>query len=237
MIVFRNITKKFDKKIAVNNISLEIDKGQIFGILGPNGAGKTTIIKMLISMLEQSSGTISVNGLDNIKNSFEIKKITSYVSDNPDIYTTLTGMQYLNFIGNIYNVSKDDIEKNVDKYKKLLELSDENLFTYISDYSHGMKQKLVLISAFITNPEIIVLDEPMVGLDVKTSYNLKNILKDLANMGKTIIFSTHIMEIAQSICDKIAIVDKGNLIYCDNVSKIDGSLEKMFLELTQNEEK
>lgn len=241
MIEFKNVSKIFSKGIkAVNNVNFTINEGEIFGFLGPNGAGKSTSLKMLVGILEQTEGTITVNGLDTLKNPMEVKKIISYVPDNPDIYTKMTGIKYLNFICDIYGVDKNLRTKRIEEYSKELELGDA-IYNTIESYSHGMRQKLVLIGALIIDPEVLILDEPMVGLDVKTSFNLKNILRKFADSGKTVIFSTHIMEVAEKICDKVGIINKGKIAYCGNLQDLkeqneaNEDLEKIFLELTDNE--
>ncbi|MEB3024450.1 MULTISPECIES: ABC transporter ATP-binding protein [unclassified Parvimonas] len=241
MIEFKNVSKIFSKGIkAVNNVNFTINEGEIFGFLGPNGAGKSTSLKMLVGILEQTEGTITVNGLDTLKKPMEVKKIISYVPDNPDIYTKMTGIKYLNFICDIYGVDKNLRTKRIEEYNKELELGDA-IYNTIESYSHGMRQKLVLIGALIIDPEVLILDEPMVGLDVKTSFNLKNILRKFADSGKTVIFSTHIMEVAEKICDKVGIINKGKIAYCGNLQDLkeqneaNEDLEKIFLELTDNE--
>lgn len=241
MIEFKNVSKIFSKGIkAVNNVNFTINEGEIFGFLGPNGAGKSTSLKILVGILEQTEGTITVNGLDTLKNPMEVKKIISYVPDNPDIYTKMTGIKYLNFICDIYGVDKNLRTKRIEEYNKELELGDA-IYNTIESYSHGMRQKLVLIGALIIDPEVLILDEPMVGLDVKTSFNLKNILRKFADSGKTVIFSTHIMEVAEKICDKVGIINKGKIAYCGNLQDLkeqneaNEDLEKIFLELTDNE--
>ena len=241
MIEFKNVSKIFSKGIkAVNNVNFTINEGEIFGFLGPNGAGKSTSLKMLVGILEQTEGTITVNGLDTLKNPMEVKKIISYVPDNPDIYTKMSGIKYLNFICDIYGVDKNLRTKRIEEYNKELELGDA-IYNTIESYSHGMRQKLVLIGALIIDPEVLILDEPMVGLDVKTSFNLKNILRKFADSGKTVIFSTHIMEVAEKICDKVGIINKGKIAYCGNLQDLkeqneaNEDLEKIFLELTDNE--
>ena len=241
MIEFKNVSKIFSKGIkAVNNVNFTINEGEIFGFLGPNGAGKSTSLKMLVGILEQTEGTITVNGLDTLKNPMEVKKIISYVPDNQDLYTKMTGSKYLNFICDIYGVDKNLRTKRIEEYNKELELGDA-IYNTIESYSHGMRQKLVLIGALIIDPEVLILDEPMVGLDVKTSFNLKNILRKFADSGKTVIFSTHIMEVAEKICDKVGIINKGKIAYCGNLQDLkeqneaNEDLEKIFLELTDNE--
>ena len=199
MIEFKNVSKVFSKGVkAVDNISFKIEEGEIFGFLGPNGAGKSTSLKMLVGILEQTEGTITVDGIDTLKNSMQVKNIISYVPDNPDIYTKMTGIKYLNFICDIYDVDESVRKERIEKFNEKLELGDA-IYQIIDSYSHGMKQKLVLIGALITDPKVLILDEPMVGLDVKTSFNLKNILRQFADSGKIVIFSTHVMEVAENI--------------------------------------
>lgn len=241
MIEFKNVSKVFSKGVkAVDNVSFKINEGEIFGFLGPNGAGKSTSLKMLVGILEQSEGTITVNGMDTLKNPMEVKEIISYVPDNPDIYTKMTGIKYLNFICDIYGVDENVRKKRIEQYNEKLELGDA-IYTTIESYSHGMRQKLVLIGALITDPKVIILDEPMVGLDVKTSFNLKTILREFADSGKIVIFSTHVMEVAEKICDKVGIINKGKIVFCGNIQDLkqengkNEDLEKIFLELTENE--
>lgn len=241
MIEFKNVSKVFQKGVkAVDDISFTINEGEIFGFLGPNGAGKSTSLKMLVGILEQTEGKIIVNGVDTLENSMEIKKIISYVPDNPDIYTKMTGIKYLNFICDIYGIEKNVRKERIEKFNQKLELGDA-IYGTIESYSHGMRQKLVLIGALIIDPKVLILDEPMVGLDVKTSFNLKNILREFADSGRIVIFSTHVMEVAEKICDKVGIINKGKIAYCGNLKDLKASnnnnedLEKIFLELTENE--
>ena len=178
MIEFKNVSKVFSKGVkAVDNISFTIEEGEIFGFLGPNGAGKSTSLKMMVGILEQTEGKITVNGVDTLENSIEVKEMISYVPDNPDIYTKMTGIKYLNFIADIYGIDEKVRKEKIEEYNQKLELGDA-IYSTIDSYSHGMRQKLVLIGALITSPKVLILDEPMVGLDVKTSFNLKNILRD-----------------------------------------------------------
>lgn len=241
MIEFKNVTKVYSKGVkAVDNISFKIEEGEIFGFLGPNGAGKSTSLKMLVGILEQSEGKITVNGVDTLEDSIKVKEMISYVPDNPDIYTKMTGIKYLNFIADIYGIDEKVRKEKIEEYNRKLELGDA-IYSTIESYSHGMRQKLVLIGALIIDPEVLILDEPMVGLDVKTSFNLKNILRKFADSGKTVIFSTHIMEVAEKICDKVGIINKGKIAYCGNLQDLkeqneaNEDLEKIFLELTDNE--
>ena len=241
MIQFKNVTKIFSKGVkAVDNISFTIDEGEIFGFLGPNGAGKSTSLKMLVGILEQTEGKITVNGVDTLENSIKVKEMISYVPDNPDIYTKMTGIKYLNFIADIYGIDEEVRKEKIEEYNKKLELGDA-IYSTIGSYSHGMRQKLVLIGASITSPKVLILDEPMVGLDVKTSFNLKNILREFADAGNTVIFSTHVMEVAEKICDKLVIINKGKIAFCGSLSELKSAdhsnedLERIFLELTDDE--
>ena len=241
MIEFKNVSKVFSKGVkAVDNVSFKIDEGEIFGFLGPNGAGKSTSLKMLVGILEQTEGKITVNGVDTLENSIKVKEMISYVPDNPDIYTKMTGIKYLNFIADIYGIDEKVRKEKIEEYNKKLELGDA-IYSTIESYSHGMRQKLVLIVALITSPKVLILDEPMVGLDVKTSFNLKTILREFADSGNTVIFSTHVMEVAEKICDKLVIINKGKIAFCGKLSELkteensNEDLEKIFLELTDNE--
>lgn len=240
-IEFKNVSKMYEKeKLAVNDVNFEINSGELFGLLGPNGSGKSTSLKMLIGILEPTNGEIYINGIKQENENVGIKKIVRFVSDNPDLYEKSTGFDYLNFIADIYEVSSSERKERIEKYANLFDILDD-LNKYICDYSHGMKQKLVLISTFITDPEIIVLDEPMVGLDVKTSYNLKKILREFADNGKIVIFSSHILEVVEKLCDKVIILNKGNVKYFGKLDDLKNSdsqnrdLETIFLELTNNE--
>lgn len=237
MLVIKNLSKNFGTKKAVNNISFEVKSGEIFGFLGPNGAGKTTTIKMVVGILIQDAGNISVGGIDTIEDSIESKKKFAYIPDNPDLYENMTGIQYLNFIADVFDVSKEDREKRIDEYSEVFEIKDD-LNLYISGYSHGMKQKLAIISALVHDPDLMILDEPMVGLDPKSAYNLKNIMRKRCEQGKSIFFSTHVMEVAEKMCDRVAIIKNGNIIAIGSIDEIktnsqNSSLEDIFLELTQ----
>lgn len=237
MLVIKNLSKNFGTKKAVNNISFEVKSGEIFGFLGPNGAGKTTTIKIIVGILIQDAGNISVGGIDTIEDSIESKKKFAYIPDNPDLYENMTGIQYLNFIADVFDVSKEDREKRIDEYSEVFEIKDD-LNLYISGYSHGMKQKLAIISALVHDPDLMILDEPMVGLDPKSAYNLKNIMRKRCEQGKSIFFSTHVMEVAEKMCDRVAIIKNGNIIAIGSIDEIktnsqNSSLEDIFLELTQ----
>lgn len=238
MINIENLSKSFGDKLALDNLNLKVKRGEIFGFLGPNGAGKTTTIKMIVGMLKQDKGHILIDGIDTLKDPIEAKKKFAFVPDNPDVYETMTGRQYLNFIGDVFEISLDKREENIKKYQEIFEM-EENLDLLISSYSHGMKQKIVLMGALIHEPDLLILDEPMVGLDAKSSFRLKNIMRQLCDSGKSVFFSTHVMEVAEKVCDRIGIINKGKLIAVGSLEEIknqaddEGSLEKIFLELTE----
>lgn len=240
MLKVNNVTKSYSKGTfkAVDNISLNVKKGEIFGFLGPNGAGKTTTIKMVCGLLKQDEGQIQVDGFDTVKDSITTKSKISYVPDNPEIMTRLTGIQYLNFMADIYNVEKEGRKELISKYLEIFELTDA-VSSQISSYSHGMQQKIVLIGALLHDPDLFILDEPMVGLDPKSSYKLKELMRERCDRGKAVFFSTHVLEVAEKLCDRLAIINKGKIIAVGTMDEIkntlgkDGSLEKIFLELTE----
>lgn len=233
-------TKNFSKiypngKVGAKDINLEVKSGDIFAFIGHNGAGKTTTIKSIVGINDITSGDILIDNISVKENPLECKKLISYVPDNPDIYTSLTGMQYINLIADIFKVSKQDRKERTEKYAKDLEIID-NLNDPIANYSHGMKQKLVLISAFIHTPKLLVLDEPFVGLDPKASFVVKNMMKEFVNNGGAIFFSTHVLEVAEKLCNKVAIIKNGQIIKNGTMAEIkkDTSLENVFLE-SENE--
>ncbi len=238
MIQIQNISKRFGKKQAVNNISLEVKQGEIFGFLGPNGAGKSTTIKMLVGLLLPDEGTVHIAGVDAVKSSLESKKKLAYVPDNPEVYENMTGRQFAYFIANVFGVSKEDRIARVNEYAALFGL-DKDIDAYISSYSHGMKQKIALIAALVHDPEVLILDEPMVGLDPKSAFTLKEIMRKRCTEGKAVFFSTHVMEVAEKICDRIAIINHGEIIAMGTMDEIkehaqgSQSLEQIFLELTE----
>jgi len=233
MISVKNLTKCYIKnKPAVDNLSLEINAKDLFAFIGHNGAGKTTLIKAICGIIDFDGGEIIIDGKDIKKEPNECKKVISYVPDNPDIYNFMTGMQYLNFIADIYNIENVERQKLVEKFAKELGI-DKNLSQKISEYSHGMKQKLVLVSAFIRKPKILILDEPFVGLDPIAAHTLKELMKDFCDNGGAIFFSTHVLEVAEKLCNRVAIIKKGKIIKCGSMKEIkgDSSLENLFLEL------
>lgn len=235
MLKITNFSKSYknDKK-AVDNISLEVKKGDIFGFIGHNGAGKTTTIRSVVGVLEFEEGDITIDGISIKKDPVACKKITAYIPDNPDLYEHLTGIGYLNFIGDIFEVNKSDRESLIKKYADLFELTS-NLGDAVSSYSHGMKQKLAVIAALIHRPKLLVLDEPFVGLDPKASHTLKTIMTELCQGGSAIFFSTHVLEVAEKLCNKIAIIKAGKLVACGTTDEVKGnsSLEDVFMELIE----
>lgn len=236
MLEIVNYSKRYENgKLAVNNLSLKVEPKDIFAFIGHNGAGKTTTIKSVVGILPLTEGEIYINGLSVKENPLECKKIIAYIPDNPDLYDNLTGISYLNFVCDVYKISKEERKQKIEEYANLFGLSDV-LTNYISSYSHGMKQKLALISAFIHNPKLLVLDEPFVGLDPKAAYIVKNAMQDFCNKGGAIFFSTHVLEVAEKICNKVAIIKNGELVISGNMNEItkNQDLEEVFLELTEH---
>ena len=237
MLDIKNFSKEYSKgQKAVDNISLNVNGGEIFGFIGHNGAGKTTTIKAIVGILDFNDGDILVNGKSIKNDTIECKKIMAYIPDNPDLYEALTGIQYLSFIADIYKVGKAQREKLIKYYGDKLELS-KYLGDLISSYSHGMKQKLAVISALIHKPKLLILDEPFVGLDPKAAHTLKEIMREICNEGSSIFFSTHVLEVAEKLCDKIAIIKGGKIVAEGTMEEVKGnsSLEDVFMELIDNE--
>jgi len=233
----KNFTKIYPNgKVAVDDISLTVENGDIFAFIGPNGAGKTTTIKSVVGINDFDNGEILIDGMDIVKMPLDCKKVLAYIPDNPDIYDTLTGVQYLELIADIFKVSKEERNAIAKEYASILEI-EKDLNSPISTYSHGMKQKLVLISAFIHKPKLIVMDEPFVGLDPKASFSIKQIMKKFVQDGGAIFFSTHILEVAEKLCNKVAIIKDGKIIACGTMEEVkkNKSLEKVFLESVDNE--
>lgn len=236
MLEIKNVSKSYNNKKAIENISIEINKGEIFGFIGHNGAGKTTTLKAAVGIHDFEEGDITINSKSVKSNPIEYKQQIAYIPDNPDLYESLTGIQYLNFIADIFKVDKNQREKLIRDYA--IKFQIENVLgSVIGAYSHGMKQKLAIISGLIHSPKVLVLDEPFVGLDPKASYTLKEIMKDFCNQGGCILFSTHVLEVAEKICDKVAIIKDGKIVICGTVDKVKGekSLENIFMELIDNE--
>lgn len=220
-------------KKAVENLNLEINNGDLFAFIGHNGAGKTTTIKAIAGILDFEDGEILIDGISVKKNPLECKKMIAYIPDNPDLYESLTGIQYLNFIGDAFKVPKAKREELIIKYATEFELLN-NLNQFISSYSHGMKQKLAIISAFIHDSKLLIMDEPFVGLDPKAAYIVKKNMREFCENGGAIFFSTHVLEVAQKLCNKIAIIKKGKLLVNGTMESIikDSNLEDVFMELS-----
>jgi ABC-2 type transport system ATP-binding protein len=241
MIEINNVSKTYNGTVkAVDNLNLTIDDGEIFGFLGPNGAGKTTAIKMFTGILRPDSGNIRINGLDITQKALEAKKQIGYVPDDPNMFLRLKGLEYLNFMADIYDVSTKERQERIKALENRFEMS-EALGDQIQSYSHGMRQKIVIMGVMIHNPPVWILDEPMTGLDPKSSFIIKEIMREHAESHKTVFFSTHVLEVAEKICDRVAIINKGKILFCGRLeelkehSKTDESLEKIFLEMTENE--
>lgn len=236
MLEIKNYTKIYGKdKKAADNVSFTVEAGDIFGFIGHNGAGKSTTIKAVVGVLEFDQGEILIDGHSVKDEPIECKKITAYIPDNPDLYDHLTGIQYLNFIADVFNVGAAEREADIKKYADLFEITSA-LGDLISSYSHGMKQKVAIISALIHKPKLLVLDEPFVGLDPKASLILKNIMKEMCATGSAVFFSTHVLEVAEKLCNKIAIIKAGKIVACGNTEDLvkDKSLEEVFMEVVEH---
>lgn len=237
MLKIQDLTKIYGAGVkAVDNLCLTVEDGDIYGFIGHNGAGKTTTIKAVVGIHEFDSGEIEINGLSVKTKPKDCKKITAYIPDNPDLYEFMTGIRYLNFVANMFDVPLRERKMAIEKYSKELEIMDA-LSSPIASYSHGMKQKLAIISALIHRPKLLVLDEPFVGLDPKASHTLKDYMKEITAQGASIFFSSHGLEVVEKLCNKIAIIKGGRLIEAGPTEQIIGkqSLEDVFLELTENE--
>ncbi|MCI5938435.1 MAG: ABC transporter ATP-binding protein [Bacilli bacterium] len=235
MLEVRNLVKVYNGNRVVDNVSFQINDGKIFGFVGPNGAGKTTTIKAIMGLITFDSGSITFNNLDIKNNPIEFKKEVVYIPDNPDLYDSLTGIQFLNFIADMYDISTSDRNRDIIKYSEMFLLKD-SLGNLISTYSHGMKQKLALISAFIRHPKLLILDEPFVGLDPEATLKVREQMKEICNQGGSVFFSTHVLEVAQKICDNVAIISKGKIKAWGTMEDVigDQSLEEVFFELAAN---
>lgn len=235
MLKIKNFTKKYDEKIAVDNLNLEINSGEIYGFIGHNGAGKTTTIKSVVGILDFDEGEILIDGKSIKEKPLECKKEIAYIPDNPDLYEYMSGIDYLNFVSDIYGVKSETRKDIISKLAKTFEIEGA-LNELISNYSHGMKQKLAIIAAFVHSPKLIIMDEPFVGLDPKAAYILKEMMREVCDNGGAIFFSTHVLEVAEKLCDKIAIIKNGVLIKSGTMDEVKGdeSLEEVFLELEQN---
>ena len=232
MLQIKNLTKRYGDKLAVDNLSLHIMLGEIYGFIGHNGAGKTTTIKACTGILNFEEGDILIDGVSIKEKPLECKKQMAYIPDNPDMYDFMTGIGYLNFIADIFGVPEEVRDELIDKYADAFEIKD-NLGQLVSEYSHGMKQKLAIISAWIHEPKLVIMDEPFVGLDPKASHILKQMMRKMCDDGGAIFFSTHVLEVAEKLCDKVAIIKGGRLIKAGIMEQVKGdeSLESVFLEL------
>lgn len=239
MINIQHVSKSYNRGSvkAVDDLNLDVKNGEIFGFLGPNGAGKTTTIKMIVGLLNADQGSININGTDIGKDPLKAKRDIGYVPDNPNLYERLTGIEYLNFMGDVYHVGSEERRKRIDYYLEMFELKDAAA-DLIKSYSHGMKQKIALTGALIHDPALWILDEPMVGLDPKSAHLLKEEMRSHCDKGNTVFFSTHILEVAEKLCDRIGIIHKGRLIASGTLDELrqgdnKDSLENIFLELTE----
>ena len=232
MLNISHLTKTFGDKKAVDDLSLTINAGEIYGFIGHNGAGKSTTIKSVVGIQSFDSGEITIDSMSIKAQPLECKKIIAYIPDNPDLYNFMSGIKYLNFIADIFGVSSTDREMRIKKYADAFELTSD-LAQPINTYSHGMKQKLAIISAWIHQPKLIIMDEPFVGLDPKASHTIKQMMREFCDNGGAIFFSTHVLEVAEKLCDKIAIIKNGKLIKVGTMEEVKGdtSLESVFLEL------
>jgi ABC-2 type transport system ATP-binding protein len=237
-----NLTKSYAKGTvkAVDDVTLRVEAGEIFGFLGPNGAGKTTTIKMLTGILAPDSGSVSVDSVNIAERPTEAKRGFGYVSDNPELFGRLKAKEYLNFMGDVYGVPTKERKERVERYSELFEIHDA-LNASISSFSRGMKQKLLVVGSLIHDPSNWILDEPMVGLDPKAAFDLKEEMRERAKAGKTVFFSTHVMEVAEKVCDRLAIIAKGKIVFAGTLDELRASrgsgdsLESLFLELVDDD--
>ncbi|MFR8002719.1 MAG: ABC transporter ATP-binding protein [Hydrogeniiclostridium sp.] len=237
MLKIQNLTKHYGDKLAVDHLSLHIHPGEIYGFIGHNGAGKTTTIKACCGILPFDEGEIYVDGISVRENSLECKRRMAYIPDNPDLYEFLTGIKYLNFVADAFKVPKGKRKPLIEKYAGMLDLT-KDLSQLVSSYSHGMKQKLAILSALIHEPKLMILDEPFVGLDPVAAHTVKGLMRELCDNGGAIFFSTHVLEVAEKLCDQIAIIRQGKLIVSGPTEEVrgNGSLEDVFLELEEDHE-
>ena len=241
MIEIKNVSKSYIKgKKILDNLNLEIKNGEIFGFLGPNGAGKTTTIKIITGILNADEGDVLIDGKSITNNPLEAKKSFGFVPDNPDMFLKLKGIEYLNFMADVYEVSTEKRKEKIEELTKKFEIY-KDLNNQIQSYSHGMRQKIVICGALLSEPNNWILDEPMTGLDPKSSYDLKEMMREHSKSGKTVFFSTHILEVAEKLCDRVGIINKGKLVFVGTLDEMkekfkeNASLEELFLEITENE--
>lgn len=241
MIEIKNLSKSYKKgKKVIDNLNLEIKEGEIFGFLGPNGAGKTTTIKMITGILGIDEGDILIDGKSIIRNPIEAKKSFGFVPDNPDMFLKLKGIEYLNFIADVYEISTEERIARIDELSKKFEMQTV-LNNKMQSYSHGMRQKMIIMGVLLHNPKNLILDEPMTGLDPKSSFDLKQIMREHTKENNTVFFSTHILEVAEKLCDRVGIINKGKLIFVGTYEEMkkefrkNASLEELFMEITEND--
>ena len=236
MIEIENVSKKYGDKKALENISFEVKDGEIFGFIGHNGAGKTTLIKAICGIHDFDKGTILINGKSIKKDPIACKKEMAYVPDDPELYEDMKAIDFINFVCDMYDVSSTTREKNIKRFAKMFNIENE-LNNTIKSFSHGMKQKVALIAALAHEPKVLIMDEPFVGLDPKAIFDLKEVMRGMVENGKTIFFSTHILDVAEKLCTRVAIVKKGRIVEIGSMKEVRGnkSLEKVFLELAENE--
>lgn len=240
MIEIKNVSKTYNGNIkAIDNLSLKINDGEIVGFIGLNGAGKTTAIKMMTGILIPDSGSIKINGYDIVKDSLKAKQIIGYIADNPDMFLKLTGIEFINFIADIYRVPKDERVKRIKLFCERFGLSDV-LDKPMQGYSHGTRQKMMVVAALVHDPEVWILDEPLIGLDPTSAYELKKMMREHADKGNAVFFSTHVLEVAEKLCDRIAIIDKGKIVFVGTLKELKDKydkkdLEKLFMEVIKND--
>ena len=236
MLEINNVSKTFNALKAVDDLSFKVNDGEIVGFVGPNGAGKTTTMKILTGILKPDSGTVNINGFDMSKEPLEAKEIIGYIADSPDMFLRLKGIEFLNFIADIYKVPTDIRRERIDIFAKRFELVD-SLDLPMQNYSHGMRQKMMVAAALVHNPPVWILDEPLIGLDPKSAYNLKAMMREHADAGNCVLFSTHVLEVAEKLCDKIIIINHGKDIFYGTMDELEAmypgkDFEKIFLEMT-----
>ena len=239
MIEIKNVSKSYIKgKKSVDNLSLEIKDGEIFGFLGPNGAGKTTTIRMITGILDADEGEILIDGKNIKTQALEAKKNFGFVPDNPDMFLKLKGIEYLNFMADVYDIPANERKEKIESLTKKFEIYNE-LNNQIQSYSHGMRQKIVICGALLSSPKNLILDEPMTGLDPKSSFDLKEMMREHSKSGKTVFFSTHVLEVAEKLCDRVGIINNGRLVFVGTFEEMkqkfkeQASLEELFLEITE----
>ena len=240
MIEIKNVSKTYNDNIkAIDNLNLKINDGEIVGFIGLNGAGKTTAIKMMTGILQPDIGTIKINGYDIVKDSLKAKQIIGYIADSPDMFSKLTGMEFINFIANIYKVPLDVRKKRIKEFGERFGLSDV-LDKPMQSYSHGMRQKIMVVAALVHDPDVWILDEPLIGLDPTSAFELKKMMREHVDKGNSVFFSTHVLEVAEKLCDKIAIIDKGKVVFIGTLKELKDKydkkdLEELFMEVIKHE--